>query len=165
MTGIASRLAQTWPRIVISLINFPLLMNFPWVLGRAQDDFTSTFMAIVINATRITLIAYAVIRKSLIATRILYAEWWILTALFLLILLVVIPVQLYMYFTFILSEAEEIWAEYSVSALRDVVLSAVQGWAYAVHIRDLRGQRRDAWGRLVQDYVMLETKDEKDTAV
>lgn len=156
MAGIASRLAQTWPRIVISL------MNFPWLLGRAQEDnFTSRAIAIAIYGT---LAAYAVIRKSLTATRILYAGWWVVTALCLLICFVMIPVLLFS--TYTRSEVKEMWAEYSVGAfVRDVVLHAVEGWAYVVHIRDLRGQRRDAWGRLAQDegYVLLETQDVKDT--
>ncbi|KAK3824852.1 MAG: hypothetical protein J3Q66DRAFT_364727 [Benniella sp.] len=155
MTSIASRLAQTWPRIVISL------MHLAWVLRRAQEDnFTSPSMIISI-AFNTTLIAYAVIRKSLIATWTLYGGW-IVTTLFLLIWFVMIPVLLYMYSIWVRSEAKGMWAWAgdSVSAIvRDVVLGAVEGWAYVVHIRDLQGQRRDAWGRLVQDEgdVVLET--------
>ncbi|KAF9357847.1 hypothetical protein BGX34_009197 [Mortierella sp. NVP85] len=177
MTGNLGRLAQAWPRAVLSL------MSFTWALLTAavfwqravknggpsevyedveplqQAALTLSFMTIALSTL---LTAYAVIRKSLTATKLLYAGWWFGMAAFLLTWLVCVPLGLY----YAPLETKELLSIYPVSAVvMDALIKTVNGWALVVYMRDLRGQRRSAWGCLVKDegYIMLQTHDAKDT--
>lgn len=158
MSGNMDRLAQTWPRIIISS------MFLTWVLEPVSPAVFSTSSAIIgINAL---LIAYAVIRKSLIATRLLYASWWLGVVMLLFCGLAIVVLGL-SDASAALEVKEKLVAEYPVNHMvRDAVLQVVNGWALVVHKRDLKGRRRNAWGRLVQyeGYIVLQTQDVKDTA-
>ncbi|KAG0224567.1 hypothetical protein BGX31_007940 [Mortierella sp. GBA43] len=170
MSRFSDLAAQKWPRIVISLfaITRLLLDSAIYAIGydRANPGVSDEYSTIPADeqkriaqglilsmaalTTTFNLIAfYSAIRSSIGATKVSLAIWGFqFSSMFMVVWLIMGPV-----FTSEVARkaiGKLLFESQGVSFLlvRSLLWQILYGWSLVVHLRDLRGQPRNAWGRL-----------------
>ncbi|KAI1321796.1 hypothetical protein EDD11_000072 [Mortierella claussenii] len=160
MSTLSERIAEKWPRYVVGIVSawslIQDMMGFYIAFFVMNNRFLSyedevarkmLITALVISTVVYTISLYAAVKKSLTATKISFYIWVfqiVCTVISLAILLFLVATQ------GPVDSNIPFGGPQIARLILGLTLQFVIGWALFVYLRDLRGQARNAWGRLVQ---------------